>query len=79
MRRGCDAHPAHQSSGGGCPLKTAINGAMQPAVLLMMRYWPPPMLAGALFQNPLENLVIRQAACSAQLVAPCPNVRPNPN
>ena len=41
------------------PRKTAINGAMQPAVLLMMRYWPPPMLAGALFQNPLENLVMR--------------------
>ena len=59
VRRVFDFDSAHQSSDGGCPLKTAINGATQPAVLLMIRYWPPPMLAGALFQNPLENLLTK--------------------
>ena len=52
LRRGFDFDSAHQSSDGGCPLKTAINGGTQPAVLLRMRYWPPPMLAGAWFQKP---------------------------
>jgi len=37
---------------------------MQPAVLLMMRYWPPPMLAGAWFQKPLESLLTKHSACS---------------
>jgi len=36
---------------------------MQPAVLLMMRYWPPPRAAGATFQKPLENLFVKHAAC----------------
>ena len=38
---------------------------MQPAVLLMMRYWPLPMLSGARFQKPSERLLIKHAACSA--------------
>ena len=31
---------------------------MQPAVLLMMRYWPPPRFAGAWFQKPFDRLFV---------------------
>ena len=36
---------------GGCRLNNNSRA--------LFLYWPPPMLAGALFQNPLENLVMR--------------------
>ena len=38
---------------------------MQPAVLLIMRHCPPPMLDGAGFQKPLERLLTKHAACAA--------------
>ena len=44
---------------------------MQPAVLLMMRYWPPPMLAGAWFQKPFDRLLTKHAACSALSAQTC--------
>ena len=37
---------------------------MLPAVLLIMRYWPPPMLAGAWFQKPSERRLTKRAASS---------------
>ena len=71
LRRGFGFDSAHQSSCGGCPLKRAIKGATQPAVLLMMRYWPPPMLTGALFQKPFDRLLTKHAACSALIARTC--------
>ena len=50
---------------GGWSRKSAIQGPMLPAVLLRMRYWPPPMLFGALFQKPSERLLTKHAASSA--------------
>ena len=44
---------------------------MQPAVLLTMRYWPPPMLAGAWFQKPFDRLFTKHAACSALSAQTC--------
>jgi len=49
---GFDVEVARQCRCGGCSRKSASHGPMQPAVLLRMRYWPPPMLAGAWFQKP---------------------------
>ena len=55
---------ADHSSCGGCLLKSASQGPMQPAVLLMMRYCPPPRCAGASFQKPSERLLLKHPACS---------------
>ena len=52
-------------NGGGWSRKSASRGPMLPAVLLRMRYWPPPMLLGALFQKPSERLLTKDAASSA--------------
>ena len=60
-----DLDVADQSHGGGWSRKSASRGPMLPAVLLMMRYWPPPMLAGAWFQKPSERLLTKDAASSA--------------
>ena len=56
---------------GGCSRKSASHGPTQPAVLLRMRYWPPPMFAGALFQKPSERLLTTHAAWSSLSARSC--------
>ena len=44
---------------------------MLPAVLLRMRYLPPPMLLGAMFQKPSERLLAKHAASSLLTTRTC--------
>ena len=56
---------------GGCSRKSASHGPMQPAVLLRMRYWPPPKLAGAWFQKPSERRLTKHATSSEVSAQTC--------